>query len=330
MIVSARAPTRISFAGGGTDVEPFASEHGGTVINAAIAKYNFVTVASADQIRIFSPEFLTGLHVDPAGITYDRQLDLLKAAVKLLLTRPAELSLFSEVKYRSGLGSSGSAFVAVIAAVAEFCGRIMPHEEKAELAWRIEREELGNLGGRQDQYAAAYGGINYLEFDRGEVLVNNLNLRPDTLLELQKRLVLVYVTPRGASGGIIESQTQNVRSGKAETIAALQRSRELAREMKNRLIRKDVNGLGDLLAIAWQEKKRFAEGISNPVIDEIYEGALRAGAMGGKVSGAGGGGYMFFLAAPRKELSLYKHFDDLALHPEFVKFDFDGSVTWKS
>jgi D-glycero-alpha-D-manno-heptose-7-phosphate kinase len=328
MNFSSRAPSRISFAGGGTDVEPFISEYGGLVLNAAICKYNFTTLVPSSKYSVRSADFLTGIEIDRDHIRYDRQLDLLKAAVKVLLTQPAEITVFSEVPYRSGLGSSASAFVSVLSAIARYCRKRLSRDEIAELAWSIERNELGNIGGRQDQYAAAYGGFNFIEFEGADVVVNNLKIDGEMLFELEKRLILVYVMPRERSGTVIEEQSRNVIAKNPATIDALLRSKELAREMKKSLLRKDIDGMGMLLRQAWQEKKRFASSISSERIDELAEESLRHGALGGKISGAGGGGYMIFIAAENRELELLNYLKNCGLTPEFVRFDHQGCVVW--
>jgi D-glycero-alpha-D-manno-heptose-7-phosphate kinase len=328
MIVSSRAPSRISFAGGGTDVEPYISDYGGLALNAAISKYNFTTLVASSRYTVRSAEFLTGIEIDRDHIRYDKQLDLLKASVKVLLDQPAEISVFSEIPYRSGLGSSASAFVSVLSAIARFCHKKLSRDEIAELAWSIERHELGNMGGRQDQYAAAYGGFNFIEFEGSDVVVNNLKIDNDMLLELEKRVILAYVAPRERSGMVIEEQSRNVAEKNAATIDALHRSKELAREMKKSLLRKDVDRMGRLLHLAWQEKKRFASSISNAQIDQLEDESLRHGALGGKISGAGGGGYMFFIAAENRELELLNYLKGCGLAPEFVRFDHQGCVVW--
>lgn len=328
MIYSSRAPSRISFAGGGTDVEPFISEYGGLVLNAAISKYNFTTLIPSSKYTVKSAEFLTGIEIDRDHIDYDKKLDLVKAAVKVLLDEPAELTIFSEIPYRSGLGSSASAFVSVLSVIVRYCRKKLSRDEIAELAWSIERNELKNMGGRQDQYAAAYGGFNFIEFDGSDVVVNNLKIDAEMLLELEKRLILVYVVPRERSGQVIEEQSRNVAMKNSSTIEALLRSKELAQEMKRALLRKDIDQMGKLLRSAWHEKKRFASSISNPMIDQLQDEALNHGALGGKISGAGGGGYMFFVAAENRELELLNYLKGQGLSPEFVRFDHQGCVTW--
>jgi D-glycero-alpha-D-manno-heptose-7-phosphate kinase len=328
MRINARAPTRISFAGGGTDVEPFCSEYGGSVLNAAIAKYNYTSIVPSDRIIIRSPEFLAGIEIEKGNIVYDRKMDLLKAAIKVLLERPADISLFSEVQYRSGLGSSGSAFVSVISAIAEYSKKKMTLEQKAELAWRIERDELNNMGGKQDQYAAAFGGFNLLELSGKDVAVKPLPLQERTILELEKRLILAYVAPRERSGKIIEEQSRNVAEKRKETIDALLRTKELSKEMAKSLKENDIEGIGALLNEAWIEKKRFTSGITNGLVDRVHDGAISHGALAGKISGAGGGGYMFFVSGENREMELFDFLKKADCSPEFAKFSKAGCVVW--
>lgn len=328
MRIGSRAPTRISFAGGGTDVEPFSSEYGGAVLNVAISKYNYTTIKPNEKIIIRSPEHLTGIEVDKNNIEYDKKLDLLKATIKVLLEKPAEITTFSEIPYRSGLGSSGSAFVSTISAICKYCGKKIDRKEIAETAWEIERNELKNLGGKQDQYAAAYGGFNFLKF-RGEVDIERLNLKENIVLELEKRIILSYVAPRGESGSVLESQTENVKNKKKETIDSLIRTKELSSNMKKLLINGDIDGMAQCLNEAWEEKKKFSYKITNEKINKVYERSKESGALAGKISGAGGGGYMFFISEEGRELELFMELRKMNLNPEFPKFDLVGVTTWR-
>jgi len=329
MSVSSRAPTRISFAGGGTDVEPFVSEYEGAVLNVAISKYNYVSIMKSDKFILRSPEFLAGLEIDPNHIEYNRNLDLLKAAVKVLLDKPAKVSIFSEIPYRSGLGSSGSAFSATIMAIYEFLNKRIPSVNIAELAWKIEREELKNIGGKQDQYTAVFGGFNFLEFEKDGVIVNNLKIDKNIYLELEKRIIITYVAPRETSGDILEEQIKNVSGRKGKTVDALLQTKSIAYDMKKELVRGNIESMAELIKEAWKLKKQFSSKISSRYIDKIYDIALENGALTGKISGAGGGGYMFFIAEEGKEINLSMKLKEIGLNPEGIKFDFNGAVSWR-
>jgi len=327
MRIGSRAPTRISFAGGGTDVEPFVSEYGGAVLNVAIRKYNYTSITPSEKIIIKSPEFLTGIEIDRNSIEYNKKLDLLKAAIKILLEKPAEITIFSEIPYRSGLGSSGSAFVSTISAIYKYLGKDKSRVDIAETAWKIEREELKNIGGKQDQYAAAFGGFNFLEFG-DDVKVNRIEVNENVKLELEKRIILAYLSPRKESGKILESQTKNVAEKRKETIDSLLRTKELAKEMKGKLIEGDIDGMAETLKEAWIEKRKFSGSITNEYINKIYKIAEKNGALAGKISGAGGGGYMFFIAEEGKEIELFKKLEEMKLEHGFAKFDLEGCLDW--
>lgn len=334
MIVRSRAPTRISFAGGGTDVPPYCDEYGGCVVSGAINRYAYSTFESRNdqEIHIESGDFLKKLKFASMDeINYNNELDVIKAAVKNLNSGKMGFNLFmrTNVPPRSGLGGSASAFVSLIGLFDHINGKKMTGYDIASLAHKLEREELKVPGGKQDQYAAALGGINFIEFIDGKVLVHPLKIKDEIRFDLEKHIILGYLGDRTAQGGdIISDQTKTVKN-KPEVLEAHHKYKELALDIRDTLKNGDIIRFGELLNKAWETKKKFSGMISNTKIDEIYDFARKNGAIGGKISGAGGGGFMMFLCQPNKEHNLVNKLESVGVRTEHVSFDFDGIQTWE-
>jgi D-glycero-alpha-D-manno-heptose-7-phosphate kinase len=227
----------------------------------------------------------------------------------------------------SGLGGSSTVIVCILGAMSEWLGVPMTQYEIAHLAYHLEREELGLRGGKQDQYAAAFGGFNYIEFKRDDVIVTPLRVRKDILHELHYSMLLCYTGKTRQSANIIESQMDNYRSGQNEV--ALDAAKRLAEEAKDALLRGEIRHLGEILDRSWEQKKLFSSSISNDVIDTMYGLAKSNGAIGGKISGAGGGGYMFFLCDYDRKHMVAK---ELVSHGAIISdfnFEKDGLQTWR-
>ena len=295
----ARAPLRLSFCGGGTDVSPYPEEHGGCVLSATINHYAYaslrprrdtrLTLASLDYDTVAKYEHVRSVRIDGT-------LDLLKAAVRALrVRRGADLWTHSDAPPGSGLGASSTLMVALLAVLREWLKLDLSPYDLAELAFRVERVDLKLAGGRQDQYAASFGGFNFIEFGRDGTVVTPLRLRRDTLEELEYRLLLCYMGRTRESSKIIERQTKGYTSGRVKTVEALHALKLETAEMKRALLLGHLDGFGELLHEAWLHKKELAEGISNPHVDKMYDVARKEGALGGKMTGAGGGGYFLFL-----------------------------------
>jgi D-glycero-alpha-D-manno-heptose-7-phosphate kinase len=333
MIIRAKAPLRISFAGGGTDVPPFPAQQGGLVLNATINRYAYGTLRSRedDNIQILSHD--SGLRTEfgvHEPLVFDGKLDLAKAAIRRFAGRESrgfDLLLHSNAPPGSGLGSSSAMMVALIGALAEFRNLPVTDYELAELAHSIEREELGIKGGRQDQYAAAFGGFNFIELEADRVVVNPLRVAPDVMLELD--LLLCYTGTTRQSDHIIEDQTARFEQGNEDAVAGLLAQKELAVEMKNALLQRRLRDFGELLHTAWEAKKRMSSRISNERIEELYDEARRAGAIGGKVTGAGGGGYVLLYCRYDRKHEVADRMIELGASVDEFAFEASGLRTWR-
>jgi len=336
MIIRSRSPVRISFGGGGTDIPPYCDEKVGCVVSATINKYAYATLETRNdqEIHIESADFLKSLHFGNLDeIVYNNDLDLLKAVIKKMNTTGMGLNIFmrSEVPPKSGLGSSASAFAAMIGLFNHMKReRKMTEYEIAEFAYHLEREELKIGGGKQDQYATIFGGLNYIEFGRGWTKVSPLRMKRDHILELEKHLVLFYTADRpGSSGDIIESQTKSYIKKDDDVVSALDKVKELAQEMRYALIKGDLERFGFLLHESWESKKKFSPHISNPYLDLIYDTAKKYGAIGGKITGAGGGGFMLFFCRPNTEHIITEKLEKIGAKPMSFTFDMEGLQTWE-
>jgi D-glycero-alpha-D-manno-heptose-7-phosphate kinase len=330
----ARAPLRLSFCGGGTDVSPYPEEHGGMVLSATINQYAYASLRPRRDSRLS----ITSLDYDmvarydhPRRMKLDGNLDLIKAVVKTMkVRRGADLWVHSDAPPGSGLGASSTLVVALIGVLGAWLKRPISGYEVAELAYRIERVDMKLSGGRQDQYAAAFGGFNFIEFTRESTVVNPLRIRPDVLNELEYRLLLCYMGQTRESANIIDRQTRSYRAGRKSTVQALHRLKTDTLEMKKALLLGKVDLIGELLHEGWENKKRLDEAISNSRVDKLYQIARRAGAIGGKMPGAGGGGYFLLLTRfDRKHkvaAALEKH------GGQVVPFQFErrGLLAWSS
>ncbi len=337
-VLRARAPLRISFAGGGTDVAPFPEREGGAVLSATISAYSYCTLRPrADgQVTIKSLDFnsTVGFHLDDEP-ELDGQLDLPKATIARLREYPGakpatgfDLFIHTNAPPGSGLGSSSAVMVAVIGVVAQYLGLDLTEYEVAELAFRLEREDLGIPGGAQDQYAAAFGGFNFIEFT-DQVVVNPLRIRESTMHELEHNMLLAYTGKTRVSDHIIDDQVSRYNRGEEATLEALRAQKQLANEMKQALVRGEVDTLGRLLGEAWEQKRKMSDRIATPLIDEAIDRALKLGALGGKVTGAGGGGHLTFICEFERRHIVAEELTRMGLMVSEFTFSREGLVTWR-
>lgn len=295
MVYRGRAPLRISFGGGGTDVAPFCEEQGGAILGSTINKYAYCSIVPREdeEIIVHSLDFdMTVQFNAKENIIYDGKLDLVKAAMKAMEVREGcEVFLQCDAPAGSGLGTSSTVMVAILKAIAKWQNIELEGYELADLAYQVERLDLGISGGYQDQYAATFGGFNFIEFHgRNRVVVNPLRIRKEIINELQYNLLLCYTGGIHVSARIIDDQVRNYADRSA--FEAMCEVKTLAYDMKDALLRGELNTFGSLLNDGWQAKKRMSRKITTPQIDRLYEEARAAGALGGKLLGAGGGGFL--------------------------------------
>jgi D-glycero-alpha-D-manno-heptose-7-phosphate kinase len=330
----AKAPLRVSFAGGGTDVPPFPEQEGGLVLSSTINRCAHGTLRPRDDQRIAIESLDLGV---AASYRADEPLEkggdlaLVKAAIRRVGVRDGQgfdLFLDTAAPPGSGLGSSSAMMVALIGLLASFYRQPLTSYEIAELAFRIERVDLGLKGGLQDQYASTFGGFNYIEFEADRVIVNPLRIGPDTIAELEYNLLLGFTGATRSSDHIIEDQTARYETRDEDTLAGLREQKQLATAMKNALLRGDTNGFGELLGEAWNAKRRMSPRITNDFIDEAYDAAMREGALGGKVTGAGGGGYMLFYCRYDRKHRVAEALTELGVKITDFAFDHDGLTRW--
>lgn len=339
MIIRSKAPLRLGLAGGGTDVSPYSDLYGGAILNATIDLYAYASLEPLNNGKI---EFV----IDGSGkslvVDSARQLEPVKdfelftgvynRVVKQfnLSTLSFRLTSYIEAPQGSGLGTSSTIVVSLLGAFAEWLHLPLGKYDIAHLAYEIERIDLGMAGGKQDQYAATFGGINFLEFfGSDKVIVNPLQLKPEIIYELEFNLLLYFTATQRLSATIINEQVKNVNEKNAKSVEAMHNLKEQAQQMKEALLRGELQQIGEILHFGWQNKKQMAASISNPLIDSVYEAALAHGATGGKISGAGGGGFMFFYCPAVTKIKVAKAIEQLGGKVQSFKFTQQGLTTWR-
>jgi D-glycero-alpha-D-manno-heptose-7-phosphate kinase len=337
MIVRSKAPLRISFAGGGTEVEPYLSEQGGIVLSSTIDKYAYSSLCLKpdNQVHVASLDYdaVIKYNADEA-IVEDDKLKLVKAVVRQLNPKNSDqgldIFLHSDAPPGSGLGSSSTMVVALIGAFKHWLHLPLTSYEIADLAYQIERTDLMIKGGKQDQYAATFGGFNFIEFYRDATIVNPLRVPSNILNELHYNLLLCYIGKTRLSARIIDSQVEGYVQRQEGVVRAMDELKQIAVSLKNALLQGRPNDFGTLLHEAWMNKKKMATQISDPHIDEIYETARKHGALGGKISGAGGGGYMFFYCNYTRKHIVAEQLERLGARVVDFNFDDRGLQTWEA
>lgn len=340
MIIRARAPLRLGLAGGGTDVSPYCDVHGGCVLNATIDRYAYAVIKPLNEpiIRLIATDQqsqkVIGLAVP---VVLNGKLDLHKAVYNHMIEHynggipiALELSTFCDAPAGSGLGSSSTLVVVMIRAFAELLNLPLDDYTIAHLAYKIERVDCGLQGGRQDQYSATFGGFNFMEFYADErAVVNPLRIKNWIICELEASLVLFYTGVSRESATIIAAQSSNVTAGAAATMAAMHAIKQEALIMKECLLRGDFNGIVDSMQVGWASKKQSAKTVSNQLIDAIYDSAISAGALAGKVSGAGGGGFMMFFVPPERRMDVIRTLRQSDGQVSNCHFTKNGTQAWR-
>lgn len=333
--IRAKAPLRISFAGGGTDVAPFPEREGGMVLNATIDRYAYGSLQERQDgaITLQSLDLNIARHFRAdEDLQLNGELDLVKAAIHRLAggrpERGFDLVLSTSAPPGSGLGSSSSLMVCLVGVLSHFLGKQLGNHEIASLAWQIERQDLGLRGGLQDQYASVFGGFNFIEFEAERTIVNPLRVPADVVDELEASLLLCFTGETRASDHVIDDQTARYEAGEAETLAGLRAQKELVPEMKDALLRGHLVRFGELLDSAWEAKRRMSPQITSSSIDSAFEAAKHAGALGGKVTGAGGGGFVLFAVPFHRRHLVAEALAAIGVQEQEFSFDRRGIRTW--
>tara|TARA_B100001250_G_scaffold413196_1_gene446537 strand:- start:4381 stop:5415 length:1035 start_codon:yes stop_codon:yes gene_type:complete len=303
-IIRSRAPLRLGLAGGGTDVSPYTELHGGVVVNSTI---NLYAHASIEPTEVGKIEVLSVDLNKKSAIPSDKKIQLpvelrliqgvYNRIVNDYVKKPLSFRITTKVDAvpGSGLGSSSTLVVAMVGAFTEWLNIPLGEYDIAKLAYEIERVDLKMSGGKQDQYAATFGGFNLMEFYEGDhVIINPLRIKPRFINELENNLVIYYTGQSRYSSKIIDAQSKGVENKVERSINALHGLKLQAETMKEALLKGKIDEIGEIMGAGWEHKKRTSDAVSNEIIDNIYETALLAGATGGKVSGAGGGGFIMF------------------------------------
>ncbi len=344
MIIRARAPLRLGLAGGGTDVSPYCDEHVGYVLNATIDRYAYALVKyldepivrfSASDQQIDRSEPLSSV-LPSSGLPLSGNLDLHTAVYNEMMLKyndgkpiALELKTFCDAPVGSGLGSSSTIVVVMIKALAELLKLNFDDYTLAQMAFDIERNKCGLQGGRQDQYSATFGGFNFMEFYADDkAIINQLRIKPGIICELEASLILFYTGVSRKSADIIADQSSNVQQGVHKAIEAMHSIKREALTMKESLLKGDFDGIVDSMLRGWESKKSSAKSVSNSTIDDIYSAAIGAGASAGKVSGAGGGGFMMFFVLPERRMEVIRelsHFEGQVSNCHFTDL---GAQVW--
>jgi D-glycero-alpha-D-manno-heptose-7-phosphate kinase len=338
-IIRARAPLRLGLAGGGTDVSPYCDIYGGYVLNATIDRYAYAVIKQldSDEVQFVAQDqkeeikYKLNCDIDITGT-----LILHKAVYKYFIQKynqgkkiSIQLSTFCDAPAGSGLGSSSTLVVAMIRAFVELMNVPYDDHKISELAFQIERIECGLRGGRQDQYSATFGGFNFMEFYKdNKAVINPLRIKPWIIYELEASLVLYFTGVSRESAKIIADQSNNIKIGLNDAIDAMHGIKNEALVMKEFLLKGDFIGLVNSMRQGWENKKKSSNSVSNKLIDEVFDAAIFAGAQAGKVSGAGGGGFMLFFVPTEKRLSVINALEKFGGQVSNCHFTKYGAEAW--
>lgn len=337
--IRARVPLRLGLAGGGTDLSPYCDQFGGAVLNTTIDRYAYAFIAPSDdgRVRFNAPDLdiVESFPPDLAAVASAR-LALHAGVLRRMATAyaggqvaPLAITSYVEAPAGSGLGSSSALVVALVEAFREYYNAPLGPYDVAHLAFEIERMDLALAGGKQDQYAATFGGINYIEFQAGDrVIVNPLRVNAAVVKELESSMVICFTGVSRRSEEIIVEQQRRMASPTGDALASLHQLKRDALEMKEALLRGQIARMAEVLNRSWAAKQRTAEGISTGLIARLYDVAFAHGAIGGKVSGAGGGGFLMFIVPPDRRIQVIKALTVAGGTAEGVRFVATGAETW--
>lgn len=340
MIIRSKAPLRLGLAGGGTDVSPYSDLYGGAVLNTTISMFAYASIEETNDSKIIFNSVdrndfkeIEAADVIEIGDRFSLFEGVYNRIVSEFVKKPLsfKLTTYVDAPPGSGLGSSSTLVVAILGAFVEWLNLPLAEYDIANIAYEIERIDLGLEGGKQDHYAATFGGFNFMEFYKdNKVIVNPLRIKSNVINELQFNTVLYFTGMSRLSSDIIKDQIKNVEKENTVSVEAMHHLKKQAIMMKEAILKGELNKIGEILDFGWEYKKRMSSKISNPKIEEIYETAKKAGATGGKISGAGGGGFMIFYCPGNTR---YKVIDALLkkFGGEFRRFKFTkyGLETWR-
>ena len=337
--IRVRAPLRLGLAGGGTDIPSYSDVYGGAILNVTINKYAYALIDSIEedivileshdkQIKVkklLSDEFYLDGTLDLHMAAYNYMINNFNNGEKISL----HLSTFCEAPPGSGLGSSSTIVVSIIKALADYLRIALDDYEIARIAFIVERKDCKLQGGKQDQYAAAFGGFNYMEFKKdGNVLVNPLRIKNWIKCELESSLVLFFTSISRDSEKIIKDQVKNVRNNSEDAIEAFHKIKKSSMYMKESLLKGNFQEFGDHLRLGWKEKVKTADSVSNKIINKIYLESINAGAVSGKLSGAGGGGFMMLYVPTEKRMDVIRCLQQFEGKISQCQFSDTGVQSW--
>ncbi len=334
-----RAPLRLGLAGGGTDVSPYCDRFSGQILNATINHYAHCTIEplGTGDVEFFAQDIdKQEKHCKAAHIDSSSGLSLHRELYNLMVERfnngkPLSLRMLtrSDAPPGSGLGSSSTLVVAMVQAYAEWLKLPLGEYDVARIAFEVERIRLKQTGGRQDQYAAAFGGVNFMEFYAEErVIVNPLRVKKWVMNEFEASLVLFFSSISRRSSNIIDEQIARVKKDQTAAIEATHQIKRDAAAMKEFLLTGKISQIAEILHASWQSKKKLAAGITNPELEETMDAAIEAGAIAGKVSGAGGGGFMMLMTDPSNRIHLENVLRSRKGHLLPFRFSGEGAESW--
>jgi len=340
MIIRSKAPLRLGLAGGGTDVGPYSDIYGGVILNVTIDQYAYCTIEETNSkyIEFYAADINKKIQYPSSSyLPLNGNLDLHKGVYNRVIkdfnnNEPLsfKMTTYSDAPPGSGLGSSSTMVVAILKAFVEWLSLPLGEYDIAHIAYQIERFDIELSGGKQDQYSAAFGGFNFMEFyDNDKVIVNPLRIKNWIKDELEASMILYYTGASRSSANIIDQQKKNTIEGNQQSIEAMHALKVAAVKMKEAILKGDINGFSELLGQSWIEKKKMASQISNPMIEDIFKIALNNGAKAGKVSGAGGGGFIMFVVDPVKKLDVVNALQKLNGQVMNFHFSEGGCHGWK-
>lgn len=339
MIIRSKAPLRLGLAGGGSDVSPYSDIYGGLILNATINLYAYCIIEEMQDgmitIDAYDADCQKSYQVSER-LEIDGNASLIKGVYNRVVKdfkiepRSFKITTYNDAPAGSGLGTSSTMVVCILKAFVEWFSLPLGDYEISRLSYEIERIDLGLSGGKQDQYAAAFGGFNYMEFLQNDiVIVNPLKIKRWIIDELEASMVLYFTGKSRSSATIIDQQKKNTSSGNEQAIEAMHRIKRSAKDMKWALLKGDMKEFAHILGEGWENKKKMADVITTPTIQEVFNTAISAGALAGKISGAGGGGFIMFMVEPTRKKEVIDALKKLEGFVMPFQFTEGGAHGWK-